>query len=56
MSELELRGAIALLCEICDNEKFDYELAGGEWTQVVSIETIRKAVKRIKDASSLCDR
>ena len=55
MNKLELRGALALLCEICEKEKFDYEYASGEWTQVVTTETLRKAIKQIRKEAGLDD-
>lgn len=56
MNKLELRGALALICEICDNEMFDYELATGEWIMVVKADTIRDAIQRVKEEAGIDDK
>ena len=55
MNKLELRGALALLCEICDNEAFDYQLASGDWTLAVTTSTILGAIKQIKREAGIDD-
>ncbi len=56
MNKLELRGALALICEICDNEMFDCKLATGEWIMVVKADTIRDAVQRVREEAGIGDK
>ena len=55
MNKLELRGALALLFEICDREKFDYQLPNGDWVYVVRDDIIGEAVKQIRKEAGLDD-
>lgn len=49
MSKLELRGALDLLREVCENDKFDYQLPNGDWIYVVRADTISEAIKQIRE-------
>ena len=53
MSNLELRGALDLLREMCENDKFDYQLPNGDWIYVVRADTINEAIKQIRKESGL---
>ena len=53
MNKLELRGSLALLCEICEKEKFDYQLPNGDWIYVVRADVISEAIKQIREEAGL---
>ena len=53
MSKLELRGALDLLCEMCEKEKFDYQCPNGDWIYVVRADVISEAIKQIREEAGL---
>lgn len=53
MSKLELRGALDLITEMCENEKFDYQMPNGDWIYVVRADTISEAIKQIRKEAGL---
>lgn len=53
MSKLELRGALDLLIEMCENDKFDYQLPNGDWIYVVRADVISEAIKQIREEAGL---